>query len=56
MVVFGGKTKSWRNPKVQLPTASEGLEINWMFLDGNSVLAIFSSSMETFDFWKFSLM
>jgi len=56
MVVFGGKTKSWRDPKVQMPTALEGLGIEWMFLYRNGVLTIVSSSMESLDFCEFSLM
>ena len=56
MVVVGGKTESWRNQKVQLPTALEGLGIVWMFLHRNGILTIFSSSMESFDFCEFSLM
>jgi len=54
MVVFGGKTKSWQNPKVQLPTTLEGLRVEWIILDRNGVLTIFSSSMKSLDFCEFS--
>jgi len=56
MVVFGGKAQPWQNPKVQLPTALEGLGIEGIFLHRNDVLTTFGGSIESMDFCEFSLM